>query len=100
MPPVVVREPVVDGPVGLAGGQPVDAVAQPALHLHDVRDGVHGPGIAGIQFQRAAARRLGTRVVRGLLEAERVHAEHVAIARHASFQCGNTCAIRSRSSVD
>ena len=48
-----------------------------------MRDGVLRPGIARVERDRGAAGDLGGDVVAGLLEAERVHAEHRVIARHA-----------------
>ena len=80
VPPVVVREPVLRGPVLFARAQPFDAVAQPALHLHHVRLGMHGPRIAMVALQGAPAHVLGTRVQCRLLQAERIHAEDVAVA--------------------
>ena len=48
-----------------------------------MRDGVLRPGVARFELDRGAAGILGGDVVAGLLEAERVHAEHRVIARHA-----------------
>ncbi len=78
VPPVVVREAVAGRPVTFARRQPLDPVAVPALHLHHVGNGVHGPRVARIQLQRPPADFLGPRVGSGLLEAEGVHPEHVA----------------------
>ncbi len=53
-----------------------------ALHLEHVLHGVHGPGVAPVEVERAAADVLGAHVVRVLLQAEGVHAEQVAVAGH------------------
>ena len=55
--------------------------AQPALHLHHVRHGVHGPGIAAVQVERPPPGCLGAVVEARFLEPEGVHAEHVAVSR-------------------
>jgi hypothetical protein len=82
VPPVVERECVVDRPVARAGDQAVDAIAVTALHLHDVHERMYGPGIAWVQLERLEARVLGTVVEAGFLEPERVHSQHVTVARH------------------
>ena len=78
----MVREPVVDGPVRPGAPRASRCRRQPALHLHDVRHGVRGPRVPRMQLHRARPISSARRVVAGLLEAERVHAEHVAVARH------------------
>jgi hypothetical protein len=52
------------------------------LHLQDVHDGVDGPTVARRERERALGGRPRLRVLVALLEAERVHAEDVRVARH------------------
>ena len=82
MPPVVEGEAVVGRPVVRPAGQPVHAVAEPALHLHHMGAGMDGPGIARVQLQRPPRALLGAAIVAHLLEAEGVHAQNVAVAGH------------------
>src|SRR5690606_23789735 len=67
---------------------PCDTLAMAALHLEDVRDGMSGPDVVGIELDRTPARRLGGGVVAGLLQAEGAAAEHIAIARHTLIPAG------------
>jgi hypothetical protein len=79
---VHLEEHLVGGPVRLARDHPADAVLGPALHLHDMGDGVVGPAVARLLGERRAPGGLGAGVVAGLLEAEGVHAEHRRPAGH------------------
>ena len=82
MPPDVIGEAVVDRPVRCARAQELDAVADASLHLHDMRDGVHSPGIARVCVERLATGVLGPVVQTRLLKPEGVHPEHIAVAGH------------------
>jgi hypothetical protein len=75
-------KPFVGRPVALARGQPRDAFVDAPLHLHHVGRRVHGPAVAPLDRQCGARRLLGLLVLVALLEAERVHAEHVRVAGH------------------
>ena len=84
MPPVVHGEEVVPGPgVGVAA-HPRDPVLATALHLHAVGDRVPGPGVPGLQLDRAPPGRLGAGIEPGLLQTEGVHAEHRVVTGHAA----------------
>ena len=52
------------------------------LHLTDMREGMDGPSILGVQRDGTLGSGLGRAIVAHLLEAEGVHAEREAIARH------------------
>src|SRR3546814_17577312 len=55
MPVQVEAEVVGGGPVGLTAPHPGDALGVPALHLHDMGDGMHRPGVRRVAFHRHAA---------------------------------------------
>ena len=104
MPEVVECEAVVGRPVVLARGEQIDAFVDAPLHLHHVRDGVHGPAVLRLDVERAARGRLGLGVLVHLLEPEGVHAEHVGVsgrggvpvrqhARHAVAQVERVAAV-------
>ena len=80
VPEVVERESVVRRPVALARHEPLDALADAPLHLHHVRRRVHRPAVLRLDRERGARGLLGLGVLVHLLEAERVHAEHVRVA--------------------
>ena len=80
VPPVVKCEAVVMRPVLASPGEPVDAFLQPRLHFHDMGHGVNRPRIARVEGERLAATFFSPQVVAHFLQAEGMHAEHVAIA--------------------
>ena len=82
VPEVVEDERIVRVPAPAPLGEPGDALREPRLHLHHVRDRVARPPVARVELDCAAAHLLGARVVAVLLEAERVHAEEVPVAGH------------------
>ena len=76
VPPEMVLQVVAALPVGRERGQPLDAFAAAALHLHHVGDGVRGPEIAGVELDGAAPEWLGGEIVPGLLVGEAVAGEY------------------------
>ena len=60
---------------------PCDAILLPALHLHDMGDGMLRPAVAWFEIDRTAAGRFGGGVVGVLLEPEGMHAQKRMIAR-------------------
>ena len=88
MPPVVDREQVALCPVGLRSLQEADAFVDAALHLVGVHDGVGRPDVVAVALHRGQAVSFGQLVVAALLEAEGVHAAHVAVVRVRRVDCG------------
>ena len=82
VPPVVEGEPIVRRPIFGARREPIDAILKPALHLQHVGHRMDRPSVARDQVDRAPAGFLGPTIVSGLLEAESMHAEQIAVARH------------------
>ena len=82
VPPQVLAErvAVVPCPVGLA--EEGHALREPTLHLQHVGDRVHRPQIVLADLDCPPPLGLGRRIVPALLQAERVHPQHVAVARH------------------
>src|SRR5262245_48084139 len=73
MPPIVHLEEVrIAGPVGLARNHPADAILGASLHLHDVCDGVVGPAVEWLHFDRATANIFGVSVLAHFLKAKGV----------------------------
>src|SRR5690606_31604222 len=81
MPPVMDREHVVRAPVVPPGRQPLNPIVLAALHFHDMRNSVYGPGVPSIQSKRSAPLLFGSLEQVRLLEAEGVHAEQVSELR-------------------
>ena len=67
VPPEMVLQVVGAFPVGREGGEPLDAFAATALHLHHMGDGVRGPEIARVELNGAAPGWLGGEIIPGLL---------------------------------
>src|SRR3546814_2561370 len=67
----------------LEAGDPGNAFLWPVLHLHDMRDGVGGPDVAGVARDGVAAGHLRGAIVAGLLEGEGLQPPHIAVAGHA-----------------
>ena len=63
-------------PVGRERGEPLDAFAAPALHLHHVGNGVRGPEIAGVEFDGPAPGGLGREIISGLFLGEAAAGEY------------------------
>src|SRR5512147_3035196 len=87
MPPVVDGKEVVARPPLLVPPHPCDAVLLPALHFHDMSDGMLRLAAAGFELDAFASLSFRTGVVAGLLEAEGVHTENGVVARHALAPC-------------
>ncbi len=85
VPPVVHGEEAVARPGVGVGAHPGDAVRMAALHFHDVHHGVLRPAVAPLEFERAAALRLGLRVGAGFLQPEGVHAEQRVVTGHGAL---------------
>ena len=96
MPVVVHRERVVLLPGAVSVVSQRMPSCHPALHLVHVRHRMHGPGVVRLEFQRPPAQRLGARVLVALLEAEGVHAQHVAIAGIVRVPLASARPMRSR----
>src|SRR5258708_31986059 len=63
-------------PVGREHGEPLDAFAAAALHLHHMGDGVRGPEIARVELDGAAPGGLGAEIVPGFFLREAAAAEY------------------------
>ena len=85
MPPQVEREHAVRRPTIGAGRKELRTLCGAALHLHDMRDGMHGPAVLPVQGDRLAAACLGLLVIAGFFESERIHPFDEAIARHVAI---------------
>src|SRR4030095_13256093 len=82
VPPEMVLQVVAGLPVGRERGEPLDAFAAAALHLHHMGDGVRGPEIAGVELDGAAPGWLSSEIVPNLLLSETPAAEYRCIARN------------------
>src|SRR3546814_1710365 len=70
VPVDVIGKVVAGAPCMLEAGDPGNAFLWPVLHLHDMRDGVGGPDVAGVARDGVAAGHLRGAIVAGLLEGE------------------------------
>src|SRR5262249_11220694 len=80
VPPEMVLQVVAAFPVRRERGEPLDAFAAAALHLHHMSDGVRGPEIAGVELDGAAPGWLGGEIVAGPLVGEGMAGEYRCIA--------------------
>src|SRR5262249_62288903 len=76
VPPEMVLQVVAAFPVRRERGEPLDAFAAAALHLHHMGDGMRGPKIAGGERDGAAPGRLGGEIVPGFLVREGMAGEY------------------------
>ena len=83
VPPIVDLEEAVLRPGFGIVAHPGNAVALPALHLHDMRHRVLRPAVARLDPDGVPSQRFGAGVVAHLLEAEGLHGERRVIALHA-----------------
>src|SRR5262249_25681216 len=81
VPPEMVLQVVAAFPVRRERGEPLDAFAAAALHLHHMGDGMRGPEIAGLERDGAAPGWLGGEIVPGFLVREGMAGEYRCIAR-------------------
>src|SRR5215469_5864842 len=88
MPECVKREIVAVSPIALQAIDPGNALARPACHLEDMRDGVRGPDVRGIAIDGLPTGSLRRDVITRLFQTERVTAENKAVARHACVPGG------------
>src|SRR5512147_2428620 len=83
MPPVVDGKEVVARPPLLVAPHPRDAVLLPALHFHDMSDGMLRPAAARLELDASASLSFRSAVVAGFLQTEGMHAENGVITGHA-----------------
>ena len=81
VPPVVDGEQTVPAPEFGVVAHPGKALLQSPLHLHDMRDCVLRPAVAGMERRGAPSLALGEGVVATLLEAKGMHGGQKMIAR-------------------
>ena len=82
VPPQVEAEILDLGPVRLQAGQPGDALRLPALHLHDMGDGMGAPGVVRVDADRFPAALFGAGIVAVLLQRKGIAAGDEAVVRH------------------
>src|SRR5690242_1695971 len=83
MPERMKAEVVAVSPLALQAIDPSIALARPACHLEDVRDGVRGPDVGGIAIDGLPPGALRRGVITGLFQTEGVTADNKAVARYA-----------------
>ncbi len=83
VPPQVIAKIVGGVPVGLQPSNPIDTFTMAILHLHDMGDGMNGPGINNIDIYGGASRFLRRRVIAGLFQGKRPHAKDKSVPWNA-----------------
>ena len=67
--------------MGLAFVHPADAIFAPALHFHDMGNGVMSPTVARVERKGLASAILGPCIVAAFLQTEGMHAQQDMVAR-------------------